>query len=78
MDADAPLRNGMPVAFCAAFPEGIPDAILFGGFDHRDPFGGEERDADGKPILFELRPGEEDALKGYERAVERLGNVAGD
>ena len=26
---------------CDAFPEGIPDAIYLGGFDHRHPFEGD-------------------------------------
>ena len=26
---------------CAAFPDGIPDAIYLGGFDHRKPFKGD-------------------------------------
>lgn len=28
-------------ATCAAFPGGIPDEILFEGFDHRKPFPGD-------------------------------------
>lgn len=38
---------------CAAFPEGIPDEILFCGHDHRLPFEGD------RGIRFELKPGEE-------------------
>lgn len=53
---------------CDAFPEGIPKSIIFGGFDHRRPFGGEQ-EADGVPILFELEPALEDRLKAYEAVV---------
>lgn len=50
---------------CSAFPQGIPDAIMFGGFDHREPFGGE---VEGR--LFVLEPGEEDSLRAYENIME--------
>ena len=36
---------------CEAFPNGIPDAILDGGFDHRKRFKGD------KGIRFELKEG---------------------
>jgi hypothetical protein len=74
------LVNGVPTAYCAAFPEGIPDAI-FAGFDHRKPLGGEEKDADGKPILFELDEDDSDAeakLATYEQIMGTLGNVERD
>lgn len=41
------LRKGMT---CVAFPDGIPDQILFHGFDHRKPFEGDHG------IRFEKSP----------------------
>ena len=38
---------------CAAFPDGIPEEIELGGFDHRKPFEGD------MGIRFELKPGAE-------------------
>lgn len=35
---------------CEAFPNGIPDEILHGGFDHRQPF-------EDEVILFEPKAG---------------------
>lgn len=45
---------------CAAFPDGIPDAIYVGGFDHRQPF-----DGDGG-IRYQMEAGAEDRLEAYE------------
>lgn len=38
---------------CTAFPQGIPDDILFNRSDHRKPFPGDHG------IQFELKPGAE-------------------
>lgn len=48
--------EGREVKVCDAFPEGIPDAIYFGGADHREPWDGDHG------IQFELRPGRENVL----------------
>lgn len=45
---------------CAAFSDGIPDAIYMEGYDHRQPYPG-----DGG-VLFRLKNGEERALAAYE------------
>lgn len=34
-------RHYLDDGTCAAFPDGIPDAILLDGFDHRRPFDGD-------------------------------------
>ncbi len=39
--------------YCRAFPGGIPDAIVFGDHDHREPFEGD------RETLFRLKAGEE-------------------
>jgi hypothetical protein len=33
--------HGINKATCAAFPQGIPDDIIYGGFDHRNPHPGD-------------------------------------
>jgi hypothetical protein len=43
---------------CSAYPDGIPQPILW-GFDHRKPFGGEVT-RDGEPVLFAQGDGLED------------------
>jgi len=49
---------------CSAFPDGIPDDILFGGHDHRFRFAGDH------DILFELKPGEEANWDEWQSMVE--------
>ena len=50
-------RKGGPV--CTAFPEGIPDAITEGLFDHRRAYPG-----DGG-VRFELAEGKADSLRNW-------------
>jgi hypothetical protein len=45
---------------CDAFPDGIPDGIIFGGFDHRNRY------PDDHGIRFVLDPGQRGALAYYE------------
>lgn len=51
--APDPVTGVQQVVFCDAFPNGIPDQIASGDFDHREKFGG-ERDG----LLFKQAPGE--------------------
>lgn len=53
------------IPYCDAFPERIPGEIYVGGFDHRQPFEGDNG------IRFELRPGGEKALAAYESSLAR-------
>lgn len=53
-------------SWCAAFPDGIPDEIYFGGFDHRLPFPGDHG------VRYEQDPGPRGkALDGYTPMAER-------
>ena len=52
-------------ASCAAFPKGIPSEIFVSSGDHYEPIGGEVV-VGGKPIVFELEPGEEYVLSNRE------------
>ena len=61
-DPEAP--EGKP--FCEAFPDGIPDDIFYGAVDHRKPHEGDHG------VRFELKPGEEKTLSGYERLLKLL------
>lgn len=61
----APTGPNGPTSFCAAFPQGIPEAIIYGGHDHRTPLGGEATE-NGQPILFELDPARQKQLDAYE------------
>lgn len=42
-----------PTSFCAAFPDGIPDAVYLNALDHRQPIDGDHG------IRFEAKPGDE-------------------
>lgn len=42
-------EDGWPVDACAAFPDRIPSIITVGGFDHREPYPGDNG------IRFEVR-----------------------
>lgn len=46
-------------ADCTAFPDGIPEEILFEGFDHREPYPGDNG------VRFEVRAGYERDLTEY-------------
>lgn len=62
LPAPGPLGEQL-IAFCDAYPKGIPDPISSGEFDHRKKFGGEK---DG--MLFDQAPGEfaEVMLEGWQ------------
>jgi len=49
---------------CSAFPDGIPDEILFEGHDHRFPLDGD------RGIRFELKPGEDANWDEWQNIVE--------
>jgi hypothetical protein len=58
-----PNRPGVPI-HCAAFPAGIPDVILDGDFDHRQPYEGDNG------VRYEPdEPGGHDYWSEVDRAV---------
>ena len=54
---------------CAAFPNGIPDAIYLGAFDHRSAYVGD------KGIRFQLAEGKAALLAGWVALHGRASNV---
>jgi hypothetical protein len=48
------------IVYCEAFPDLIPDQIYWHGFDHRNPYPGDNG------VRFKLRENHADALKAYE------------
>lgn len=52
---------------CLAFPDGIPDEIWLGGYDHRRAFFGD------LGVHFELGPGGEEDLAAFDAATRRPG-----
>lgn len=62
-DACSRLRPLGDRLACEAFPDGIPDEILFEGFDHREPFPGDQG------VRFELADGAEQRLANYESSL---------
>lgn len=62
-DHDGESAYTMEIRFCQAFPDGIPEDIYPGGFDHRLPYPGD------RGIRFSPKEGAEKDLRTYERRV---------
>ncbi len=56
-----PEITGVDAPTCAAYPDGIPDAILTDGYDHRKPYRGDNG------IRYSVAPGQEAALADWDR-----------
>ncbi|XRQ08996.1 hypothetical protein ACN3XK_73050 [Actinomadura welshii] len=54
-----PLDTGS-IAFCEAFPDGIPRSMLRGGFDHRFPYPGD------RGVRHQVQEGKEGILASFE------------
>lgn len=59
-----PWDADVPKAHCEAFPEGVPDDILFAGFDHRRPHEGDHG------VRFELDPAKAGRLPHIEAGLQ--------
>jgi hypothetical protein len=57
-------------AWCEAFPDGIPEAIIYGGADHRQPIHGDNG------IRYLPDPERKDSLAAYEADVARAEKMA--
>ncbi|WP_198679447.1 hypothetical protein [Thermomonospora amylolytica] len=62
-DRDEKSVHTVYIRYCRAFPDGIPEDISLGGFDHRLPYPG-----DGG-VRFRLKEGGESAVHIYEERV---------
>ncbi|MBA9001811.1 hypothetical protein [Thermomonospora cellulosilytica] len=62
-DHDGKSVYTMYISYCRAFPDGIPEDIYPGGFDHRFPYPGDHG------VRFQLGEGGEKRLSVYERRV---------
>ena len=58
------------VPYCTAFPDGVPDAVYLGGFDHRAPYPGDN------DIRFLMEEGAEGVLEAYTERTRRTATEA--